>query len=75
MERWQFQLESNNAWKNNVFVVLGLVLGILYFTLRYGFLGIKLRIERERLNSSMRALTLGVPILNHSIKADVLSLG
>ncbi len=71
LEQWQFQLESNNAWKNNVFVVLGLVLGILYFTLRYGFLGIKLRIERERLNSSMRALTLGVSILNHSIKNEI----
>lgn len=71
LEEWQFQLESNNAWKNNVFVVLGLVVTIVYFTLKYGFLGIKLRIERERLNSSMRALTLGVSILNHSIKNEI----
>ncbi|MFD1953641.1 sensor histidine kinase [Paenibacillus thailandensis] len=71
LEEWRFELASNEAWKNNVFVILGLVGAVMYYTIKYGFLGIKLRIERERLHSSMRALTMGVSILNHSIKNEI----
>lgn len=68
---WSFELESNGTWQLNVVVILGLVTAIIYFTLKYGFLGVKLRLERERHDSSMRALTMGVSILNHSIKNEI----
>ncbi|WP_249897911.1 HAMP domain-containing sensor histidine kinase [Paenibacillus sp. PK3_47] len=66
-----FNLESNGAWKFNVVVILALVAIIIIYTVKYGFLGIKLRIERERMDVSMRALTMGVSILNHSIKNEI----
>ncbi|GJM79389.1 hypothetical protein HMSSN139_18850 [Paenibacillus sp. HMSSN-139] len=34
-------------------------------------MGIKLKIERERLDHSLRTLTMGVSILNHSIKNEI----
>lgn len=68
---WSFELESNGMWEANFIVILGTVAIILFYTLRYGFLGIKLKIERERLDHSIRTLTMGVSILNHSIKNEI----
>ncbi|MCA0757342.1 HAMP domain-containing histidine kinase [Paenibacillus sp. N4] len=71
MEEWRFDLVSNGTWKLNAVIILGLIAVIIYYTIKHGFLGIKLRIERERLDYSMRALTMGVSILNHSIKNEI----
>lgn len=71
MGEWKFDLMSNGTWKLNAVIILGLVAAIIFYTVKYGFLGIKLRIERERLDYSMRALTMGVSILNHSIKNEI----
>lgn len=71
MGEWSFDLESNGAWKYNVFVVLSLVAVIVFYLVKNGFMGIKLRIEREKMDLSMRALTMGVSILNHSIKNEI----
>lgn len=71
MGEWTFELESNGAWQYNVFVILGLIVIIIYYLLKHGFMGIKLRIEREKMDMSMRALTMGVSILNHSIKNEI----
>lgn len=68
---WSLELESNGMWHGNVIVILGAVSLILFYTVRYGFLGIKLRIERERLDYSIRTLTMGVSILNHTIKNEI----
>ncbi|MEK3883509.1 HAMP domain-containing sensor histidine kinase [Paenibacillus sp. PL2-23] len=71
LREWSFELESNGTWQLNVIVIMALVSAIIYSTAKYGFLGVKLRLERERLDSSMRALTMGVSILNHSIKNEI----
>ncbi|MFC4778248.1 sensor histidine kinase [Paenibacillus sp. GCM10023252] len=71
MKEWQFELMSNGTWKYNVLVILALIAAVIVYTVKYGFLGIKLRIEREKLDYSMRALTMGVAILNHSIKNEI----
>ncbi|MFD1177094.1 sensor histidine kinase [Paenibacillus puldeungensis] len=68
---WSFELKSNGMWEANFIVILGTVAIILFYTIRYGFLGIKLRIERERIDYSIRTLTMGVSILNHSIKNEI----
>lgn len=68
---WSFDLKSNGMWEANFIIILGTIALILVYIVRYGFLGIKLRIERERLDYSIRALTMGVSILNHSIKNEV----
>lgn len=68
---WSFSLSSNGMWQANFIIILGTVGVVLFYTARYGFLGIKLRIERERLDYSIRTLTMGVAILNHSIKNEI----
>ncbi|MFD0693131.1 sensor histidine kinase [Paenibacillus sp. GCM10027628] len=68
---WTFDLQSNGTWQYNFILILSLISLVIYNTVRYGFLGIKLKIERERLDYSMRALTMGVSILNHSIKNEI----
>lgn len=71
LRMWDFRLESNNLWQLNVIMIFSLVGAILYQLIRNGFLGIKLRIERERRSYSLRAITMGVSILNHSIKNEI----
>ncbi len=71
MGHWSFDLDSNGAWQYNVVVILGLIAIIVYYLVKYGFMGIKLRIEQEKMDVSMRALTMGVSILNHSIKNEI----
>lgn len=62
---------SNDMWKYNYLTVLWFVLFFLYFGLKHGILGIKLRIEKQKLDSSMKALTQGTLIVNHTIKNEV----
>ncbi|QJC51722.1 HAMP domain-containing histidine kinase [Paenibacillus albicereus] len=71
LRMWEFRLESNNLWQLNVIMIFSLVGAILYQLIRNGFLGIKLRIERDRRSYSMRTITMGVSILNHSIKNEI----
>ncbi|MBW5445441.1 hypothetical protein GE107_05120 [Cohnella sp. CFH 77786] len=55
-----------NTW----IVVLGF--GIFLIGLfSYGFMGVRLAIERKRIDSTLRAVTSGTAILNHAIKNDV----
>ncbi|MNK26828.1 Sensor protein FixL [compost metagenome] len=68
---WSFELDSNGMWQANFIAILGTVGLILTYSIRNGFLGIKLRIERERLDHSIKTLTMGVSILNHSIKNEI----
>ncbi len=55
-----------NTW----FVGLGFIIFIVgLFT--YGFLGVRVLIDRRRLDSTLRAVTSGTAILNHAIKNDI----
>jgi anti-sigma regulatory factor (Ser/Thr protein kinase) len=58
-------------WKYNTwFVIIGVsVFFIGLFT--YGFLGVRVLIDRRRLDSTFRAVTSGTAILHHAIKNDV----
>ncbi|MFD0670627.1 sensor histidine kinase [Cohnella sp. GCM10027633] len=60
-EMWRF-----NTW----FVGIGVAVffGGLF---TYGFLGVRVLIDRRRLDSTMRAVTSGTAILHHAIKNDV----
>jgi len=74
-----FQLFSNyilrlfdfhEAWRfNAVFIAILFVFFIVYIT-KYDVFGIKLKFERQRLDSTIRALTSGTTILNHTIKNE-----
>lgn len=69
-----FELESNGLWEYNYLIILWLVAWFLYYGLKYGFLGIRLRIVEQNFEDSMRNLTHGTQILNHSIKNEVLKI-
>lgn len=58
-------------WKYNTwFVSIGVVVFFIgLFT--YGFLGVRVLIDRRRLDSTLRAVTSGTAILHHAIKNDV----
>ncbi|MBO9600328.1 MAG: HAMP domain-containing histidine kinase, partial [Cohnella sp.] len=64
-------LGKPGMWKFNPwFVVIGVIVFVIgLFT--YGFLGIRLLIDRRRLDSTLRAVTSGTAILHHAIKNDV----
>ncbi|MFC6545164.1 sensor histidine kinase [Cohnella cellulosilytica] len=57
-------------WRYNVwFVGLGVAVFLIgLFT--YGFLGMRLLVDRRRLDSTLRAVTSGTAILHHAIKND-----
>ena len=79
VDRWridkgEFITEGSTLWQLNYIIVLWLVIFFVYYGIRYGFLGIKLRIEQQKIDYSMRALTVGTSILNHNIKNEVQKL-
>jgi signal transduction histidine kinase len=59
------------AWRYNTLVVIIQFVLIVAISLKYGFLGVRLRVEKRRLDSTLRALTSGAQIINHSIKNEV----
>lgn len=62
---------ANPYWVyNNIFFTLFISV-IVYFALKYGFLGIKLRIEKQSFEQTMKALTQGTAILNHTLKNEI----
>ncbi|MFD2611242.1 sensor histidine kinase [Paenibacillus gansuensis] len=65
------EIASNNMWQLNVLIALIFVAFFVVYAMKYGFMGIKLRIEQQKLDYSMRNLTQGALILNHTIKNEV----
>jgi signal transduction histidine kinase len=58
-------------WVYNVWT-LSIAVPFFIFTLfKYGLFGIRLMLERRKLDSTLRAITSGTAILNHAIKNDV----
>jgi signal transduction histidine kinase len=60
-----------DAWRYNSLIVGIQFLLILFISVKYGFLGVKLRVEKRRLDSTLRAMTSGAQIVNHTIKNEV----
>lgn len=60
-----------DAWRYNSLVVGIQFIFIVAISLKYGFLGVRLRVEKRRLDSTLRAITSGAQIVNHTIKNEV----
>lgn len=58
-------------WRYNTIVILLAFFAVFYFFINYDFLGIKMRFEKVRLESAMRAMTSGATTLNHSFKSEL----
>ncbi|MCQ6557600.1 sensor histidine kinase [Paenibacillus mendelii] len=58
-------------WRYNYAIIFLLLAAMVFFGLRYGILGIKLIFERHLYDHSMKTLTQGTSILNHSLKNEI----
>ncbi|OCT12393.1 hypothetical protein A8709_31700 [Paenibacillus pectinilyticus] len=58
-------------WIYHVWILAFVVPFFIFTFFKYGFMGIRLLIERRKLDSTLRAITSGTAILNHAIKNDV----
>lgn len=58
-------------WRYNTWIIVFAVTVFLFAIFTYGFMGVRLFIERQQLNYTLRAITSGTSILNHAIKNDV----
>ncbi|NOV01966.1 sensor histidine kinase [Paenibacillus planticolens] len=58
-------------WVYHVWILAFVVPFFVFTFFKYGFLGMRLLIERRKLDSTLRAITSGTAILNHAIKNDV----
>jgi hypothetical protein len=67
-------LDVDSLWRLNAFVIPILFVLFIVFAIKYGVLGIKLKVERYRLDTTIRALTSGTAILNHSIKNELIKI-
>ncbi|MFD2115610.1 ATP-binding protein [Paenibacillus yanchengensis] len=54
----------------SLFIVYSLIVALLC-TFVYGVLGVKLRFERDPLESTMKVVSTGVTLLNHTIKNEI----
>ncbi|MEX2414836.1 MAG: ATP-binding protein [Paenibacillaceae bacterium] len=58
-------------WKYNTIIVAFAFIVFLITIFNYGFMGIRVLIQKRQLDSTLRAVTSGTAILNHGIKNDV----
>ncbi|WP_409342341.1 sensor histidine kinase [Paenibacillus sp. MBLB4367] len=52
-------------------VVAAVIVTFFIFVMRYGLLGLKLRLDKDRLDTSLRAMTAGTRMFNHTVKNEV----
>lgn len=71
ISREGLEMTSNNMWQFNFMISLVFAAFFIYYGMKYGFMGIKLRIERQKIDYSMKQLMQGALILNHTIKNEV----
>lgn len=64
-----FNLRS--AWKYNRWAVISLFVTYSYVAYRYGIMGFKLKFEKIRLDSTMKATSSGTSIINHAFKNEI----
>lgn len=60
-----------DVWRYNALIVGIQFVLFLYISVKYGLLGVKLRLEKRRLDSALRAMTSGTAIVNHTIKNEL----
>ncbi len=64
----------NDAFYYNVFIIVLQFVAFIFFAIKQGALGVKVTLEKNSMDRTMRALTSGTAILNHTIKNEVLKI-
>ncbi|SDC49340.1 Signal transduction histidine kinase [Paenibacillus sp. UNCCL117] len=58
-------------WRYNAVLIAFTLAVIVGSSFRYGFMGLQISIQNQKLDYTLRAITSGTSILNHAIKNDV----
>ncbi|MFB4165791.1 sensor histidine kinase [Alteribacillus sp. JSM 102045] len=61
----------SNVWRYNPWIIALQFLLFTYFVIKYGFLGVQVRFEKQRRDSTLKAVTSGTSLLNHTIKNEI----
>lgn len=64
-------LGIKSALKFNVWIVIIMLLLFVYFALKYDIMGVKIKFEQTSFNNTLRSITSGTSILNHTIKNEI----
>lgn len=59
------------VWNYNPWIIGIQFLLFIYFAIKYGFLGVQVRFEKQRRDYTMKAVTSGTSLLNHTIKNEI----
>ena len=63
--------DNYDAWRYNTWIVGIQSILFVVVSVKYGLLGVRLKLEKRRLDSAFRAMTSGASIVNHTIKNEL----
>ncbi|MGD8190443.1 sensor histidine kinase [Brevibacillus ginsengisoli] len=63
--------DNYEAWRYNTLVVGIQSILFVIISVKYGLLGVRLKLEKRRMDSTFRAMTSGTSIINHTIKNEL----
>ncbi|MGN7484929.1 sensor histidine kinase [Priestia megaterium] len=58
-------------WRYNPWIIVIQFLVFVYFGVKYGILGVRIRFEKEMRDSTMKAARSGTALFNHTIKNEI----
>ncbi|MCX7747820.1 MAG: HAMP domain-containing histidine kinase [Clostridia bacterium] len=58
-------------WQFNSITITTTFIIFIIFSIKYGFMGFKLKVEKQRLDSTIKAISSGTTIFNHTLKNEV----
>ncbi|MEH7361324.1 sensor histidine kinase [Priestia megaterium] len=59
------------VWRYNPWIIVIQFLVFIYFGVKYGILGVRIRFEKEMRDSTMKAARSGTALFNHTIKNEI----
>ncbi|PFP15267.1 ATP-binding protein [Priestia megaterium] len=59
------------VWRYNPWIIVTQFLVFVYFGVKYGILGVRIRFEKEMRDSTMKAARSGTALFNHTIKNEI----
>ncbi len=60
-----------SIWNYHDFIAFVLVLIAIILAIKYGIMGIKIKIEKKDIETSMKPAYQGISIINHSLKSEI----
>lgn len=62
------------VWRYNTAFIIIQFCAFIIIAYKYGGFGVKLKFEKQRIDSTMKAMTSGTTIINHTIKNEILKI-